>query len=157
MINYTNKWWLLRCLRRAEKIHSTRGSADGNRVLLSQRFFIQGNTQPDHWNGLANKYNKYVWFRLSWLLWWKKEYGEKKLKEKVNNYNDIYEVCIDQGFINSDKIMGYPTVSTSKAYNIRSFPFGYFQGFLEEYNQVWLAVGAICGMVITFLLGTIFG
>lgn len=155
MINYTRKWWFLRCLRKAEKIHSTRGSADGNRILLSQRFFIQGNIphSTDPWNGLANKFNRYVWFRPSWILWWKKEYPKKKLAKKVNDYNDIYEVCFQEGYIRKDENTGYPTVSTPIAYKIRSFPLGYLQGLLNEYGQVWVVVGAICGMIITFLLG----
>lgn len=154
MINYTKKWWLLGCLRRAEKIHSTRGSNTGDRVLISQAFFIKGDTE---WPGLAHKYNPYVRFRLSRLIFWKKEYDEFKIKEKINEYNDIYEVCFQEGYIGKDQHTNFPSVSTSSAYRIRGFPLGYFQGLFSEYEKVTTTLITIIGLIISFLVGTFVG
>ena len=107
MTLYTKKWWLLGCHRRAERIHSTRGSNTGVPVLISQDFFIKGNPQNPEWlKGLANKYNPYVRFRLSYLLCWKCEYDKEKLKIKTNEYWDIYEVCVQEGYISKHKKQG---------------------------------------------------
>lgn len=151
MINYTKKWWLLGCHRRAEKIYSTRGSNDGNLVLISQTLFIDG---KDRDKGLIHKYNQFVRFRFSHLIFWKKEYNEEQLKIKRNTYNYIYRICELEGYITKDKggqgevIMDFPTVSNAKAYNISGFPLGYFQGLFATYDKVWLAVGAFIIAVI---------
>ena len=56
MINYTKKWWLLGCLRRAIAIHTNISSIEeisaGQKIVLSQQFFITGNSPEisDHWN-----------------------------------------------------------------------------------------------------------
>jgi len=170
MINYTKKWWLLGCHRRAERIHSTRGSADGKPVLLSQEFFITGNIDKepvDKWYGLANKYPgkvsgekkyRYVRFRLSWLKFWEKEYDEEKLKVMKNNYWNIYETCVKEGYITKTQgvkivdgkniIMEFPTTCNPKSYNIRGFPLGYFQGLFLTYDKVWIAIGALIIAII---------
>lgn len=159
MVNYTKKWWLLGCLRRAEKIHSTRGSNTGRPVLISQDFFIEGDAE---WPGLAHKYSPYPRFRLERIFaFWKKEYGHFKLKEKINEYNDIYRVCLEEGYIKKEKItrkdpsgsdvmLEFPTVSNQKAYRIRGFPLGYLQGLLSGYPKVASAAVTIAVALIGF-------
>lgn len=139
MINYTKKWWLLGCHRRAERHISTTGSNDGGRVLISQDYFING--LGEH-KGLINKFSPYVRFRLSWFLFWEKEYSDAKLKIKRHAYNDLYEVCVREGYISKEKVevTEFPTVANDKAYNISGFPFGYLQGLFQTYDKVWWAV-----------------
>lgn len=157
MINYTKKWWLLGCFRRAMRIHSTTGSNTGRRVLLSQLLFIEGD---QNWPGLANKFNKYIRFRPSWLWFWKKEFNETKLKRNRYNYHELYEVCVKEGYIGREKGVDgndWPTIATPKAHRISGL-LGYFNGLIEEYPRVWLAVGALIlaliGLIGSFLAGT---
>lgn len=153
MVNYTKKWWLLGCLRRAEKIHSTTGSATGHRVLVSQKFFIEGNTE---WLGLAHKSSPYTQLRFSRIfLFWKKEYSAYKLKTRINDYNDIYEVCFRDGYIIKEKDTNFPSVSTPKAYKIRGFPLGYFHGLFEEYDKVWIHIITIFIALTVAIIGLI--
>lgn len=159
MINYTKKWWLLGCFRRAMRKHSIGGSNEGKRVLLSQDFFIKGD---NGWRGLANKYNKYVIFRPSWLLFWKKEFSEKRLRTNRYNYDELYEVCVREGFIGKETGSDgreWPTVATSFANRIRGFPLGYFNGLFEEYPRVITAIGsfilALIGMIGAFIAGRV--
>lgn len=155
MINYTKKWWLLGCYRRAERIHSTRGSNTGSPVLLSQKFFIEGNSED--WKGLANKFNPYVRFRFSHFIQWKPEYSEEQLRVKRNNYHDIYEVCVSEGYITKHEGTGWPTVSNKQAYTIRGFPLGYFQGLLSQYDKVTTTLITLMGLLISFIVGALFG
>ena len=147
MINYTKKWWLLGCHYRAERVCSTKGSNDGNRVLVSKNLFIEGDTIGN--KGLIHKYNSYVRFRFSYLIFWKKEYNEVQLKLKRFTYNNVYDICKKEGYITTDQgkqgdnLIDFPTVINPKAYNIRGFPLGYFQGLAKNYDKMWLAVGAI--------------
>ncbi len=161
MINYTRKWWLLGCLRRAIREHSTTGSNTGRRVLLSQIFFIESDElHKNEWPGLASKHNKYIRFRPSWILFWKKEYSEKKLKRNIYNYHELYEVCVREGYIGRETASDareWPTIATAEANNIQGFPFGYFQGLFKEYDRVWIAlgtiIGALLGLVGSFVAG----
>src|SRR3989344_52528 len=102
MINYTKKWWLLGCHRRAERLYSTNGSNDGTRVLVSPGLFIDGNG-AEH-KGLKHKYNRLVRFRLSHLIFWKKEYGEERLKMKRHEYYELYNICVGEKYITAEKI-----------------------------------------------------
>jgi|GEM_PF-3119785 len=154
MINYTKKWWLLGCHRRAERLYSTNGSNDGHRVLISQQLFIDGHAEH---KGLIHKYNPLVRFRFSHLIFWRKEYNEYQLKVKRNTYNHIYEVCIKEGYITKDEGTGFPTVANGKAYNIHGFPLGYFTGLFSTYDKVWLAIGAlIIALIGSSLIANVF-
>lgn len=151
MINYTKKWWLLGCHRRAERFFSTNGSNDGGRVLLSPDLFIDGNG-VEH-KGLKHKYNSFVRFRLSHLIFWKKEYSEEQLKMKRHEYYELYNICAGEKYITAEKVekvndVSYPTVSNPKAYNIGGFPIGYFQGLFKTYNKFWFAIGALIIAII---------
>ena len=157
MINYTKKWWLLGCHRRAERLYSTNGSNDGTRVLVSPGLFIDGNG-AEH-KGLKHKYNRLVRFRLSHLIFWKKEYGEERLKMKRHEYYELYNICVGEKYITAEKIspdnnISYPTVSNPKAYNISGFPMGYFQGLFKTYNKFWFAIGAL---IIAIIGSSFFG
>ncbi len=144
-VNYTKKWWLLGCHRRAERLYSTRGSNDGTRVLISQNLFINGHKEHA---GLIHKYNPFVRFRFSYLIFWRNEYSEEQLKVKRQAYHTIYEVCVQEGYITKEKVqqpngevLEFPTVANPKAYNIAGFP-GYLQGLFTTYDKVSLAIGA---------------
>ena len=148
MINYTKKWWLLGCHRRAERFYSV--TRNTRRTLIDQVAFIEGYTEGNKiYKGLMHKYNPFVRFRLSHIIWWKKEYGEEELRIKRNTYHDIYEVCMREGYIvrekhkQDEKEVEFPTTSNPKAYNIRGFPLGYFQGLGKTHDKVWFAIGAI--------------
>jgi hypothetical protein len=146
MINYTKKWWLLGCHRRAERLYSINGSNDGKRVLISPGLFIDGNG-AEH-KGLKHKYSPLVRFRFSHLIFWKREYNEEQLKIKRHAYYELYNICAGEKYITPEKTnpndeISYPTVSNPKAYNISGFPIGYFQGLFRTYNNFWLAVGAL--------------
>ena len=153
MSDYIRKWQLLRSLRKAERIHSTKGSATGRRVLVSQILFIEG---ENGWKGLANKFNPYISFRLSHLIWWEKEYSKDKRKSMKNDYHDIYEVCTRDEYIVKDELTGFPSVSTPKAYRMRSFPLGFFQGLFEEHDIVLNKVWIFIGLIISFFAGAYF-
>ncbi|MBI3251507.1 MAG: hypothetical protein HYZ62_01190 [Candidatus Andersenbacteria bacterium] len=143
MVFYTKKWWLLGCHARAERKHSTNGSHDGSMVFISKDFFMNGRGE---YNGLMHKYNPYVRFRPSHLIFWKKEFSDERLKINKYVYNEIYKVCLEHGYITVEKGddgNNYPTVSNAKAYGIRGFPLGYFQGLGKNYDKVWFAIGAI--------------
>ena len=144
MINYTKKWWLLGCHRRAEKLYSTMGSNDGRPFLISQEQFIKGDEKV---LGLVNKRCPFVRFRPSKIKFWEKEFCEEKLRRKTNDYWDIYEACVDEKFIKPHKETGYPTVSSSKAYNIRG-PFGWVQGFAKSHDKLWIAFVALMVSII---------
>lgn len=155
MINYTKKWWLLGCHGRAERLYSTRGSNDGNRVLISQSLFIDGYGED---KGLIHKSNAFARVRFSKLIFWKEEYSAEQLKVKRHTYNHIYEVCVREGYITKEKVkrieygkeieVQYPTVSNPKAYNIRGFPFGFFNGLAKTYDKVTLAIVSITIAII---------
>ncbi len=151
MINYTKIWWLLGCHQRAEKLHSL--DMSGNRVLVSQSLFIKGKPDDPNWTkGLIHKYNRYVRFRLSYLKFWEKEYSEERLSINRQLYNAIYEVCVQEEYITKVPENNWPTTINPKAYNIRGFPLGYFNGLAKTYDKVTLAIGAF----IIALIGSSF-
>lgn len=155
MINYTKKWWLLGCHRRAEKRYSIRGSNDGRPVLISQTQFIKGDSEV---LGLAHKQCVFTRFRFSRIFkFWEKEYSQEKLKRKINDYWDIYEACRKEDYISNHEKTGYPTVSNDKAYRIRGFFPGYFEGLFTEYPKVTTTIITIVGLLISFYLGVFVG
>lgn len=156
MINYTKKWWLLGCHRRAEKKISTTGSNNGRPVLLAQKLFIEGNIEGGgEWKGLISKDCTYAGFFSSFLFRWGNEYNEEKQKRKRNEYYYIYEICREEGYISTHKETRFPTVTNSKANRMKGFPLGYFQGLLSDYDKVWIAIGGLIGSFIAggYLLG----
>ena len=157
MINYTKKWWLLGCHRRAEKFYSV--TRNSSRSLIAENFFIEGGKEGDkNYKGLIHKYNPFIRFRLSHLIFWEKEYSEEQLRVKKHIYYNLYEICVKEGYITKEKHkkdgkeVEYPTVANDKAYNISGFFPGYFSGLFLTYNKVWIAIGAL----IVALIGSRF-
>src|SRR3989338_4538855 len=154
MINYTKKWWLLGCHRRAEKKISLAGSNNGRPVLLAQKLFIEGNIKEGgEWRGLIDNYCDYVGFFTYNLVRRWSRYNEEKENIRRNEYWYIYEICREEGYISTHKETGFPTVTNSKASKIKSFPFGYFEGFLGQYPKLTTTAITIAGLIISFILG----
>jgi hypothetical protein len=154
MILFIKKWWLLENLRKEINRHSgfqtLEEVSSGRKVLISRHFFIAGNKEKSQYPGLAEKS----------FWWWKKKYkySEDELKKRIQEYNDIFEVCIKEGFIEiiegekSGQKIELPSVATPKAYEISGW-FGLFEGILEKYKSVWTMIFL---PIVTFVLGLIF-
>lgn len=158
MIRFIKKWWFLENLRKEINRHSSFQSLENlsmmRHVLLSPYFFISNDPRKQHpeFPGLAYKAVR----RFKWIMPWRFWYDEKKLKKRIQEYNDIFTVCTKEGYIemidteekNGTKIK-MPSVATPMADKI-SGVFGLTQGILERYNSVWTIIFI---PIITFLAG----
>ena len=180
IMNYTKKWLFLKYLTKAIDVATEKNDlesiSNGQAVVLSEKFFIVGNEPgtDDYWKGLANKYPgkvgaekkyQYVKFKLSWLLFWQKEYNESKLKKRINNYYKLFKICKEDGYIEMvDGIDGSkrPSTNTLKYDKIRAFPIGYLQGLVQQYDKAtefliaFISSGIIL-IIIQLVLKYIFG
>lgn len=139
------KWWLLQQLYKAISFHSGKESietlAQGKRVLMTQNFFILG---KEEYPGIAQKSVK----RFSKILWWRRKDNPKKLKKRIDEYNALFEACIDEGYIKvkeTDSGTPMPT-TTHLADGIHGW-FGLLQALLSKYYFAWTLI------IIPLLLG----
>jgi len=146
MTLFIKKWWLLENLRREIYRHSGYQSLEevsaGREVLLSPQFFIAGRKDLPQYPGLAEKF-----------LWWKWKYKPDKLKKRIKEYNDIFKVCIEEGYVKMIKTSeGFmPSTATSKAFKISEIP-GLLEALLSEYKSVWTM---IIFPIVSFILGVL--
>jgi hypothetical protein len=140
------KWWLLEHLRKAIAFHTKQQPvgrlSGGGKILLTQDFFITG---TDTYPGLAKKSLK----RFSWILWWRKKENTEKLKGRIHEYNQIFEICEKEGYIEMQLMEDgsyMPSTATPLADKINGW-FGLLQGLLERYYLAWTVI------VIPLLLG----
>lgn len=134
MILFIKKWWLLKNLRQEINRHSGFQSLEdvssGREVLLSSQFFIAGKKDLPQYPGLAEKF-----------LWCRKKYKPDKLKRRIKEYNDIFKVCVEEGYIKMIKTEkgDMPSTATSKAHKLNGY-IGLLQGILEEYLYAWTVI-----------------
>jgi hypothetical protein len=156
MWKFIKKWWFLKHLSKEIAKHTCIASVEnlsrGNAVLLSQQFFIVGTKE---YPGLAMK----SIHRFSWILRWRIKYNEKTLKKRIQEYNDIFNVCVEEGYIIMKEVNKYgilvkekmPSTATSKYDKINGI-MGLFNAILKEYDSVWKN---ILLPIITFVLGIV--
>jgi len=148
MGRFIKKWWLLENLRKEINRHSEKQSLEevstGRVVLLSKRFFIAGRKDLPEYPGLAEK----SFWRKGWF---KKKYSDNELKRRIQEYNDIFDVCVKEDYIEMTQTSkGFmPSIATPKADKI-SGVFGLLEGILSEYKSVWTMVII---PIIAFLIG----
>jgi len=147
MWRFIKKWWFLQNLRNAITFHTSQQSMEklhgGGKVLLTQDFFIIG---TDAYPGLAIRSVK----RFYPILWWRRGgQDEKKIKKRVIEYNEIFEVCVKEGYINMQPTEGsvpMPSTATPLADSICGW-WGLLQNILKKYYLAWSVI------VIPFLIG----
>lgn len=152
MMRFIKKWWLLRHLRRAISLHTNftpiEKLAMGNKVLLSQQFFIVGTEQ---YPGLAHK----SLHRFSWILWCRKKDNPERLKKLIHEYNDIFEVCVKEDYIEmrqTEKGL-MPSTATPLADEISGI-WGLLQGILSRYRLAWTVI--IIPLIVGILSSPLF-
>lgn len=158
MIRFIKKWWFLENLRKEINRHSSIQSIENlsmmRHVLLSPYFFISNDPRQKHpkYPGLAYKAVR----RFRWILPWRFRYNENKLKKRIQEYNDIFTICVKEGYIEMTETeekdglkMKMPSVATPMADKISGI-FGLLQGILERYNSVWTIIFI---PIITFIAG----
>jgi len=138
MWKFIKKWWLLENLRKEISRHTRHCSIEelsmGETVLLAQSFFI-ADKREDHL-GLAYKSIR----RFSWILWWRKKDNLEKLKRRIQEYNDIFQKCIEGGYIRMQQTeKGLMPITTSLADNI-SGPTALIQEIIKRYYYVWIII-----------------
>jgi len=147
---FIKRWWLLEKLRKEIKIHSSfqpvEDLASGKAVLLSSQFFLANDPSKKHPEHPGLVY-KSVFGKL-------KKGNEKKLKRRIQEYNDIFEVCVKEGYIEMIKTVkgAMPSTATPKAHSISGW-FGLLQGILSKYSYVWIIIWTL---IIT-IIGSAFG
>jgi len=152
MIRFIKKWWLLRNLRKAISLHTNFSTIEslamGKMVLLSQPFFIKG---TDDYPGLVYK----SLHRFSWILWWRKKDNPKKLKKRIQEYNEIFEVCVKESYIEmrSTEKGSMPSTATPLADEISGI-LGLLQGLLSRYRLAWTVI--IIPLIVGILSSPIF-
>ena len=152
MIRFIKKWWLLECLCKEILRHSEKQSNEevsaGREVLLSSQFFIAGREDLPEYPGLAEKF-----------LWWKGKYKPNKLKRRIKEYNDIFKICVKEGYIEmiETKKGLMPSTATPKADSINGW-FGLIEGLLSKYHSVWLIiVSLVTGIIASPFLRNLIG
>lgn len=152
MIRFIKRWWLLKNLRKATLLHTSFNSVEnlamGKKVLLAQHFLIVG---AEKYPGLAYK----SLHRFSWILWYRRKDNPEKLKRRIQEYNDILEVCRKEGYIEIKQTEKGPMLSadTSLADKI-SGPSGLLQELLSRYHLAWTLI--IIPLILGILGSSIF-
>lgn len=151
---FIKKWWLLENLRKEISRHSGYQSIEelsaGRKVLVSQQFFISGRKDLPEFPGLAEK---------SFWMWRNKKYNEKELKQRIQEYNDICEVCIKEGLIEISQTVKGPMLSctTPSADKISGW-FGLLEGLLSQFNRVWtLIITVLTTIISSKIISSIWG
>ncbi len=157
-MRFIKKWWFLESLRKEINRHSSFQSIEDlsmmRQVLLSPYFFISNDPRKKNptYPGLAYKSVR----RFRWVLPWRFFYNQNKLKKRIQEYNDILNICVKEGYIEMTETeekdgtkMKMPSVATPMADKISGF-LGLMQGILERYNSVWTIIFI---PIITFLAG----
>ncbi len=149
MWRFIKKWWILENLREKIAFHTVQQPIEklsyGGKVLLTQDFFIKG---TDQHLGIASKSVR----RFSWILWWRKKENTEKLKKRIQEYNEIFEICVKEGYIEiqymGDGIQQMPSTATPLADNINGW-FGLLQAILKNYYLAWTII--IIPLLVLFL------
>ena len=79
--------------------------------------------------------------RLSWILWSRKKENLEKLKALIQEYNDIFEVCVKENYIEmktTEKGL-MPSTATPLADEISGI-LGLLQGLLSRYRLAWTVI-----------------
>ncbi|MFH1161858.1 MAG: hypothetical protein V1696_01090 [Candidatus Jorgensenbacteria bacterium] len=146
MWRFIKKWWVLQHLRKEIAFHTGQQPIEklssGGKILPTQDFFIKG---TDAYPGLAKKSVK----RFSWILWWRKKENMEKLKKRIHEYNEIFEVCVKESYIEMQQMdigLIMPSTATPLADSIHGW-WGLLQNVLKKYNLAWTVI------VIPILLG----
>lgn len=152
MMRFIKKWWLLEHLDERILLHSRSDS----KVLLSQEFFVKGNAE---WPGLIcrapNIFSVFAWGRkLESVRKIKELESTPDFKRRIREYNDIFDVCVKQEYIEmvptGKGLM--PSVATPKYYHITG-QIGLLQGLLEEHKLAWSMI--IFPLVFWFIIGVL--
>ncbi len=85
-------WWFLKEFGKQITLHTLLEPAEklsvGGVVTSTSKFFIDG---TDEWPGLARR-----------KFWWRIDYSPEKTRERIVKYNDIFNSCLNEGYISCE-------------------------------------------------------
>ena len=149
MILLIKKWWFLRQVNKHIRLHTLKepleSIAKGQRVLLNREFLIVG---TDGYPGIARNSLR----RFSWILWWRRKANPERLKKKIAEYNDIFEACLRDHYLEYVPVVGGSMPAKGPLYDD---VYG-FSGLIEllggkrrfYLSVVWGVIGPILTVII---------